>query len=88
MKLLYLLVIKVLTKPLKMIGFKLIPPGLYPGVCKISNIFSHRIMIISASTVISRLTGYSKMNKGPMGHIMHLRKQFKSINTNVYHNVD
>ena len=45
-------------------------------------------MIISASTVISRLTGYSKMNKGPMGHIAHLRKQFKSINTYDYHNVD
>ena len=27
-------------------------------------------------------------NKRPMGHIAHLRKQFKSINTYDYHNAD
>ena len=27
-------------------------------------------------------------NKRPMGHIAHLRKQFKSINIYDYHNVD
>ena len=30
----------------------------------------------------------NRRNKRPMGHIPHLRKQFKSINTWLYHNVD
>ena len=28
------------------------------------------------------------LNKRPMGHIAHLRKQFKSINIWLYHDVD
>ena len=30
----------------------------------------------------------SNCNKRPMGHIAHPRKQFKSINTYDYHNID
>ena len=31
---------------------------------------------------------YLRKNKRSMGHIAHLRKQFKSINTYDYHNID
>ena len=44
--------------------------------------------LISQIRILNIKQCFFLMNKRPMGHIAHLRKQFKSINTYDNHNVD
>ena len=56
----------------------------YKTICQFQNVYWLKFHILNNRENWSLIYDFNTINKRPMGHIAHLRKQFKTINTYDY----